>query len=415
MSLRNLQRGKYKSPSGQIVYFDYMDIDSSYLKKAAVFESAVGNGTYVQPNGHTSGRLPMACYISGDDYDRKADAFLSAVLEDGVGVLSHPISNEVHVVPVGEVRRSDRLVEAAGQVIFGVEFYETTGLQIGESGGLPQSFESLIQASAVDFSEKVNLSNAMDKASFKNRVAALLKRISSTLKKASGAVAEVNQAIEDTGDSIGRGLDVLLGEPLSLAFQCQLLIGEPRRENSAVHAKLDAYQNLANNIFARTIEEPVKYSKEAENQFGFNRMMSRSIISNFAMVAADGKWLKRSDYILNAERLDELLTLYQAWVGAGFEILAIDTIDATNMDTGVGDYELIQLVSSAISQIISQSFAAKTEMRMVTTCSEALIPLCFRLYGTALQAQLDNFIENNNLGGDELIEIPKGREIVWYV
>ena len=45
------QKASYKGPSGFSVDFDYDDIESTVETKAAVFENAVGNGTYVQSNG----------------------------------------------------------------------------------------------------------------------------------------------------------------------------------------------------------------------------------------------------------------------------------------------------------------------------------------------------------------------------
>jgi len=44
-----------------------------------------------------------------------------------------------------------------------------------------------------------------------------------------------------------------------------------------------------------------------------------------------------------------------------------------------------------------------------------VIPLVAELYGE-VDAPLDFFIRSNNLTGDEiLLEIPKGREIVYYI
>lgn len=416
MSLRDLKPAAYKSPSGQVVKFSYEDLESSVDLKAAVFESAIGSGTYVQPNGHTSGRFPMACFFHGDDYDLKAEAFLSALLESGQGVLTHPVYDEINVVPTGSVTRIDALKTASNQVVYAVTFYETTGLQIGESGGLDQAFDDLVQASSLDFSEKVALDDPVDKEGFKNRVQATMDTISATMKRASGGVSKVNDAIEDTGDSLSRGMDTLLGEPLNLARQCQLLIGEPRRQNSMVNAKLSAYQNLANDIFSGTVEEPSKYNKEAENTFHLNRMSAQAMIGNMAMVAATSKeFLLRREYLAAADLLSSMLDQYQTWHDDSFATLALDTVEAENSDTGDGLAELGEVVAGAMSTLIHGALSAQTEMKIKLTRDEAVIPLCFRLMGSGVDPTLDRFIEINHLETDEILTIPKGREIVWHV
>jgi len=416
VSLDDLQQGSYKSPSGQVVTFDYEDIESSVDKKTSVFESAVGNGTYVQSNGRTSGRFPMRCYLSGRDYKAKAEAFLSAVLEDGEGVLTHPVFGDITVVPVGQVTRIDPLKSGAGQVVYDVEFYETVGLQIGETGGNAQVFDSLMEASAVDFSNKVQLTDPVDKASFRNKLKSALKKMSDAIKKASGAVAKVNEAIEDSGDSINRGMDTLLGEPLALARQTQLLIGEPRRQASLTNSKALAYQNLARDIFTGTLAEPSKYAKETINIFHLNKMMAQSYLGNTAMLLAESTdYLTKADYINAADKLLALREDYQAWHDDNFESLEVSTISEANTDTGDGLAELNQLISSVASGLITRSFEAKTERREPLASDRTPLDLCYELYGTTTFDVLDHFTSMNELAGDEFFLIPKGREIVWHI
>jgi prophage DNA circulation protein len=248
------KKGQYKGPSGRVSKFDFEDVESSISTKAVAFESASGDGTYIQPNGITGGRFPMNCCFHGTGHKERADAFTASLLESGVGLLTHPsYSRNIYVVPVGEINRSDPFVSGSGQTIISVQFYETTGIKIGDSKGLPQLYESFAESAALDFERSTKLSDPVDQASFKNRVRQITKTVSTALKKASGAVAKVNHAIEDTGDAINRGMDTMVGQPLALARQCQMLVSEPRRQKNLTFSKLDAYNNLAADIFARSV------------------------------------------------------------------------------------------------------------------------------------------------------------------
>ena len=416
MSLSDLQRAEYKSPTGQVVKFDYTDIETSVDTKAAVFESASGNGTYVQSNGHTSGRFPMNAYFHGADYDNEAEAFLSALLESGEGVLTHPIFGEIKVVPTGEIRRVDALVTAADQIVYSVSFFETTGLQIGEEEDIQSIFDALMDASALDFADKMQLDLPLDQATFKNKLSGAISKIENALGKASAAVASVTETIEDVGDSINRGIDVLIGDPLTIARQTQLMISEPRRQLDSVKAKLDGYKNLANDIVSGPTTSKNSYSNDAANAFHFDRMTMHSFVGNDAMLsAASPDNLKKADYIASAESLITQLELYQTWHDDNYAELVDDEISNAGVDTGGGVLELRQLISRACSSLITKAFEGKTEFSMVNHNERTPIDLCYELYGTATNEAVDLFTGSNKLVGEELFLIPVGREIVWYL
>lgn len=408
----------YKSPSGAEIPFDFEDVVSSVETKAAVFENAVGDGTYVQPNGRTGGRFPMSAIFHGAGFEARAEAFLSAVLEPGVGILIHPSYRQpIDVVPVGEITRSDAFKTGANQVIFSLSFYETTGLQLGAETGRNQLFDSLLDASAADFSDKTQLDDVVDKTSFKNKVLATIKTIETVMKNASQGLAGATELIESAGDSIDRGIDLLIGKPLALARQTQILIGEPRRQSDGARAKLDGYKNLTDSIFGLNNAEQSKYSNESINNFHLNKLVSQCIVGNYAMLAADGvdQYFKKSDYLLAADNVAALLDQYQEWHDNNYEALEVSTISEAATDTGDGISQLYDIVSQVNALLISASFNARTEMRAAVAGDQTPIDLCYDLYGTTKAEIMDLFLNTNDIVGDENFIIPKGREIVWYV
>lgn len=417
-TLRNPGKGVYKSPSGNKIPFDYGDVESSIDTKAAVFENAAGDGTYVQPNKHTSLRAPITAIFHGDGFEKKGDAFVGALLEDGVGVLTHPdYTVPINVVPVGEIRRRHAFVSGDNQLLITVQFFETTGLLIGSVDALPQLFDSFIDASAVDFSDKTLLDDAADRQSFLNKVSNVAKNIQMVMTIASQGLSGATQRIDDAGASIDRGLDMLVGQPLALARQTQLLIGEPRRQNDGVKSKQDGYKNLAASIFLGIAEEPSKYSNDRVNNFQMDKMAVQAIVANSAMLATEGsgEYITKADYILAAEALEQLLYDYQAWSDDNYTNLASTAISQGATDTGGGMMELNDIVGYALSDLITKSFSAKTEMSMELAGDQTPIDLCYDLYGTTEFETMDLFLYTNKIQGDEHFLIPKGREIVWYV
>jgi prophage DNA circulation protein len=415
--LRELDKGAYKSPSGAVVKFDFEDVESTPAEsKAAAFETAVGNGTYVQPNGHTSGRFPMVCFFHGTGYEQRAQAFVSAVLDGGVGQLTHPsYSVPINVVHVGEIRFSEPLKSAAGQAVIFVEFWETTGLQIGQAGSLPQLFDALVDAASVDFSDKVQLDDIGSQKSFINKVTSVVKKVSAAMTGATKAVSNATGGIEDVGNSINRGIDMAVGQPLALARQVQILIGEPRRQLDNIKSKWESYKDLAADIFGGDTAGLSTFSNDSINGFHMDKLVGASIVANGGRMLAEGDHKTKADYIRSAEELKVLLEDYQAWSDTNYAALAATGISPPSIDTGGGRLELQALTAFSLSELITKSFSAKTEMRAPLESDRTPIDLCFELYGTAVQDYLDLFAYSNELVGEEHFLIPKGREIVWYV
>lgn len=84
------------------------------------------------------------------------------------------------------------------------------------------------------------------------------------------------------------------------------------------------------------------------------------------------------------------------------------------VDTGES-YRALQNASAlAVGFLVELSFTLAQEHRIILDRPRTLIDLVAELYGE-IDPQLDFFINTNDLSGDEIIELPAGREIVFYV
>lgn len=411
------KKGKYKSPTGTTISFDFEDLDHSVSLKKGVFEKASGSGTYVQDNGITGGRFPIACIFHGRGYEKNARAFVSSVVEPGTGILYHPAyEKELYVKPVGDVKRSDKFVSGIGEIVIEVEFYETIPLRSGSGAGSGSVFEDHMDAAANEFARKVKISSVSDAVSFKNRVSRMTARVKTAMKKASTPISKVSKEMDAISDSINRGIDVVIGDPLALARQCQILIGAPRREANNINAKLRAYTELANNIFVGTITEPGRYFNDTINQFHLDKLTAQSIAANFAEISKDtSELVTRSDYFRQAESSISLLESYQEWHDRNYAVIESIYVDESNTDTGDGIVELHKLTEGACGKLLSDADKAKTLIEIELYGDRTPIDLCFELYGTTGFEAFDNFIDMNQIVGDEYFLIPKGRKIVYLV
>jgi hypothetical protein len=360
----------------------------------------------------------MAVFFHGNGYEARAEAFLSAVLEPGVGVLTHPQYRQpINVVLVGTVDRFDGFKSGTNQTIFAVTWFETTGLLIGGKTDIKQSFDALLDASAADFASGLNTDDVIDKESFINRLQSTVKTIEKVMKAGSQGLQNATEGIENIGDSINRGVDLLIGSPLTMARQVQILVGEPARQADLTKSKLEAYGNLADSIFGTQNANQSAYSNETINTFHLNSLVAKTTVGNAAILAVAGsdQFETKADYLFWADFLQTQLDALQEWNDNNYEAIETTTIERNSIDIGGGMADLRDTVAQAISDLITASFQAKTQMSIELAAERAPLELVYELYGTADYDTLDLFARTNDLGGDEYFLIPKGRRVVWYV
>lgn len=408
-----LQESKFVSLSGVDVPFVYLDLRALFPKKTAVFQSATGDGAYIQDNGLGGFRFPMMLMFTGGDHDVKANIAVQALLERGEGTLYHPIFGPITVIAGGEIEYVSNLVSEANQTSIIVEFFETTGLQIGNLPPFDSVLDFFEEASADSFAEKLDLTDPADEANFTDRVQKTVGNIKVALSNISTGISDAQANIDDTADSISRGIDTLVGDPLMLARQMQRLIASPARIGTNLRSKLDAYGNLARSIFGSGDPKPTGYDFQAQNGFQLNVMTAANCLSSAAQAAADNDLTTKQELIDSAALLLQLADEFSTWKDGGFKAITDDTI--ISADTGDGWGDLYDLIGMAASNLIAQSFASATEYKITTDYEAAAADWCFQFYKSVKNDVLWKFANSNNLGGDELLTIPYGRELVYYV
>jgi hypothetical protein len=406
-----LQAAKYVSLSGVTVPFDYVDLTVLFGKKTAIFENVNADGVYVQDNGVSGARFPMLCYFSGDAHDVQAATMLKALLERGEGTLYHPIFGRVVVVPTGEIEYTSALVSAANQTSFMVEFAETTGLLAGDVVAFDSLMEAFQSAAAADFADKLNVADVADEVSFKEKFTRGITKVSKGIGAVQGLTESAQNSLADMSDSINRTIDVLVGQPLTLARQTQMLILEPGRIARATRARLEAYIGLAEDIFGLKAA-PTGYDYSGENGFHGDNLLASSIVAGSALTAAEGDFDHAADYFHAAQSLTDLLDDYSTWKDDAYTTIGQGTPETA--DTGDGWLDLLAVVQAAVAELVRQSFDADTAVKITLDRDRGMQELVFELYGTASHDMIEKFAKDNALGGDEYFILQKGREVVYY-
>ena len=405
-----LRPAAYVAPDGTRQAFIFEDVSEQLPRKTAAFDSPDADGTYVQDNGVSSRRYPLRCIFSGPDYDLQATAFMDLLAQTGNGTLEHPAYGPKLVVPVGTPTRRDNLRSGANEASVEVEFWETTGLvypsvELDAAAQIENAVQAYNRAAAEAFTEGLDTSDPLAGNTLRGAITDTVDRTSGALSDAARATDEVFTRFRDIERSIIANLDDTGGQALTLGSQISLFVQEPARAAASIRQRLRDYRALLDTV-AGSVPEP-GYGSEAQNVFETDRLNAAGAVTGSVLSTLDAEFATRSDAQAAALNVLEQFEDLQAWQDAGYEALGL-------RDTGGAYSELLNAVALAAGYLVEISFSLRQERALVLQTPRALVELCAELYGN-VDDNLDFFITSNSFTGSEILEIPRGRRVVYYV
>lgn len=408
-----IKEAAYTSPSGVRLTGDFEDVRREIDKKTTGFNFPDADGTYVQDLGRTGRRYPFRWFFWGDDCDLEADAFEDALLEPGTGKLEHPIYGTVNVVPFGTITRRDDLKTAANQAIIEMTFWETIGLIYPTRQGDPaaavlSAVDSYNITAGEALAASLDLGTASERISFQNTYTAALDAAKSGLQGVADATDSVRQQFNTINASINEGIDTLVRDPLTLASQTTQLIQAPARAAAAISDRLAAYADLAGALISGDgADTSISYDSRTRNTFRTKDLYASTYVTGSIVSTVNNQFETKTQAIAAAEDVLAQFDNLVAWRDSMFA-------DLDEIDTGETYQQLQEAVALTAGFLVEISFTLKQERRVVLDRARTIIDLAAELYGE-VDPQLDFLIASNSLSGSEILELPRGREIVYYV
>lgn len=411
--------GSAQVPAGTRTEFLFEDVSRELEKKTVVFDFPDVEGTLVQDFGPRGIRYPIRCFFTGDDHDKEADAFALTLLEVGVGVLEHPRWGNIAVTPLGKINQRDDLKTAANQSIFEISFMQTFGKVYSADPPDPgDKLDDHGDQAAKDFDDSLKIDKSIEKVS-------LINKWKSLVKDAAQDAAEANALVTGISNSITQGLDDLVDDPFTLAFQTLNLLKAPGQTLSLIKSKLEGYKNLIKIITGLSSDADldadtndnnlnvisITPDNRAANELAANKLFSQGAVSGAVAAAVEaiqaGGYTTRDSAVEAAVDLIAMMDDITEWSDQNHSALEID-------DTGTAYQILIEAVSLAANVLVVTAGGLKQEIEIILDRPRSVLDLIAEHYDS-VDENIDNFILANDLVGDELLEIPIGRKIVVYI
>ena len=402
----------YTSPSGVETEFDYENVSRVTDKLGAHFEFPGFKGSFVQDLGNSGERYKIKAFFWGPTCDEEADAFEESLRETGVGTLDHPLYGGRRVVPVGAIERRDDLKTRANQSIVSVTFWETEeAIFQAPQGTLFKTqadleLEFMWNQRAEQLEDQIDTNQFEDELTFREQVLEQVNNVRARIRDIADTVDEVREEFDAIYDSIVGGINELVGAPLTIGFQVLQLAQLPARAASLIGDKLDGYRNLLGDITSRSVSLVTTGSSDT-NELATLDTTAQGTVAGAAVAAYNTDLQNQEDVIQAIDGIQELYDQLVEWRDDEYNNLTV-------VDTGEGLQALQQFISTVQRFLLSQALQLPQQRIMTLQRPRALVELVAELYGD-VDDRLDEFIALNRLTGSEILEIPTGRRITYYV
>lgn len=407
-----LKEAIYTSPGGTEFQFTYENVSEENVKNTVAYTFPDADGSFVQDLGKQGRKYPLRCIFHGENYDIEALSFVNGLLEKGIGQLQHPIYGSIDVVPFGAITRRDDLKSGAGVAFIDVVFFETNNLLFPTSQDDPESdvldaIEDYNKAARFVYNETTSLKTTSEQAVARPNFKKKLEQSRATIRQIAEKTPSVLNTFDGIYDSIINSLDTLLGDPLTLASQTLLMLEKPADSVSSIKDKLDSYEFVLSQILNQA-NALLGLDSENSNNFHADDLFASTYVVGSVKSAVNTTFEIKTDALNAADIILTQMDELTVWRDDNYASLE-------EIDTGESYDELFNAVSILAGFLVEISFTLKQEKVFFLDRSRNFIELTFELYGDVDDETLNFFINTNNLTGSQIIELPIGQKIVYYV
>jgi hypothetical protein len=356
----------------------------------------------------------------GDDHDLVAEKFMESARQTGNVTLQPPYGKQILCLISTIVKRYSTVVDIASTT-FQVDFVETSGIQTPIGGktakdGIEKQNED-VQKAAVSLFTQTKTYLEKEAADLKEYYNTQIDAVKLYLRPLTTQKEEVLTAFDSTYSSIKANIDEVISDPATIAAQTTALMSLPLDTANSAQFLLAGYASLINSQFLA----PFTNDNTGKNSAITSQFFGGSAVSALSSALAFSVYDNAPETISATEAYINAYNEYRENVDNIQEQFDIPTIDLSDkfIQTGVLDVPLNYLAQQTAGALIESVFEAKKEIKLYLDYETTAINIAIEYYPERFQLDevetLDYVISTNKLTADELILIPRRREIVVYV
>lgn len=363
-------------------------------------------GTNVQRREPKGRRYPLEIYFQGDDNVEQAATFLASADDPRPWKVIHPMYGAITVQPSG-LKFFDENYNIT--VVTGSLLETNTGTisnEIIPQDKVAEDKAANDEVAAASFAAEVPAPGIADVQQMQQNVNAIYSDASGKIKDADDANAYYNLF-----SAANTAILNATAEPLLAIRKMQAMLNAPALFNDSVAVRMDMLKSqfdILTGAIAETASRPIK--KLFENNAG-------CILSAMALAAVnpqDGDYENMNAILRRVEQMQDTNNEYVEKL----DDIASESVESVQDFTP--DFEtqngLNGVVDFTVSNLLNVAVGAKQERTVYLEADTNLIMATHRFLGLdAEDLNISKFIQQNQIGLNEHLQLRKGRKIVYYV
>lgn len=409
---------KFTSPRGSEYEALWAGNNISKAKKLGKFSAPGIKGTKIQDLNMQGEVYPMTFWFEGETHDLLAKSIWLSMDELGPWVVDHPVDGIIKL-QLSEVTRKDQPIKDAERTVF-----ETTWLrpldeiELISSASLKAKILEQINEVNARIAEQLEAAANQDKASRIQALKDAAEQVTSGIKNGLASISELNADIQNLTNEIQRATTTGLGNPKvaigGLATQIQQLAQIPSRATDNISERMAQYITVGRNLFGEPVEEP---TFEARNSIAVREAGLNALAATLPFIISTGVINTRAEAIEFSESLQSFFDDMTDSLDQSQQIFTDNLIDSQYFSQSSSYYDLARLISLGLEYLLRTFFDLKVAKRITLTEDIAPIALVIKEIGGLGEddINLDLFLASNKIKGKEILLLPQGKEVVFYV
>lgn len=364
------------------------------------------SGTLVQRGTPRGKRYDMVIYFQGDDHLETCEAFEASAEDSRYWTITHPLYGRIIVAPVGlQIDHSQYNITKITGTLIETITDDSPKTSIAPKDKIVSDMENVNDTFANAFANDVEVST-QDINNLSANNSDIYNKARQRIKLT--ANAEVYFNLFNTANA---AIVNATSEPLAAIRALQAVISYPSLLIDSVTNRLSMLVDQFNALRTSLVNIS---SRSAKRTYENNAGTLITAMTNAAATPQEGDYANRSEVASVIETIVNIQEQYLA------DLDALQSVNGGSVDSFIPDAEsqiaLNSLLNYTLANLFNIALESKQERTLILGQDSNAIILAHRFYGLKEDdSTLETFIKSNNIGLNEVLQIPKGRKIIYYV
>lgn len=384
-------RNAVKTREFNVAQYDFINVEGSYVDR----RKAKGR------------KFELEFYFDGESAVDLGNNFELSASDKRKWLVKHPFYGDIYCQPLS-IRQDNTQYNVSGFTIPVVETlpegYPTYNIEFADVIVETQVSANDLQAEAFGGEDLMDRNSLQETADYLD---GLFSSMIDDENDLNTFKALVDSAVSDIGNVTASATQVIRS--------MQALVNYPATVVQTVKSRFTVFTEAVETLIAN-ITGIAATSRTRTQKLEFEAIVGGLITAQQIACSTEieGSYFTRQDVI---DQQDALLSDYDDFL----EVLDENQSErADTEDSYVPDFESINeienIVSISVANLYAIAFEAKQERIFINDKDSNAVLLSHKFYGTDVDDEkLEYFIDTNNIGLNEMLNIRKGREILYYV